>query len=99
MEPVERNVLEKVGEVTNSWGVLWLHAGVCVLFFVFSFFVRWFFISSTLTLALIYMKRINAVVSNEAHKILVDYQSENGFGTRDDALDALLHEFVRLRQG
>ena len=27
-------------EVSNSWGVLWLHVGVCVLFFVFSFFVR-----------------------------------------------------------
>jgi len=39
---VDRNAPDKEGrkEVTNSWGFLWLHVGVCVLFFVFSFFVR-----------------------------------------------------------
>jgi len=39
------------------------------------------------------MKKLYTVISEEALKVLADYQKKNGIGTRDDALDQLLKEY------
>lgn len=42
------------------------------------------------------MKRINAMVSDEAKEILVERKHARGLKTLDEALDDLLHRFKEL---
>ena len=43
------------------------------------------------------MKRIGVVVSDDAFTVLRDYQEQNKIRTRDEAADALLKEFARMK--
>jgi len=53
------------------------------------------YITSTLTA--ISMKRINAMVSDDAKNVLIDYKNKCGYRTLDEATDAFLIEYGRDR--
>lgn len=45
------------------------------------------------------MKRLNVFISDEAHKIIQQYQDEKGLNTRDDAANLYILETAKLRAG
>lgn len=44
------------------------------------------------------MRRLSAVVSDEAKEILIEYQKEKGIRTQDDAIDRLIKDFKKMKQ-
>jgi hypothetical protein len=42
------------------------------------------------------MKRVNVIISNEAHEVLLDWKKERGSHNLDEALDTLL-KFTKER--
>ena len=43
------------------------------------------------------LKRINVVVDEEAHNVLIDFQKEGHYSSKDKAMAELLREFKKLR--
>lgn len=44
------------------------------------------------------MRRINAVISDDAHAILLAFQKNHNINNKDATLDAILLEFGRLKK-
>lgn len=45
------------------------------------------------------IKRINVVVSEDAHAVLDEFQRRGGYATRDKALDELLLSYNAMKSG
>jgi len=44
------------------------------------------------------LKRVNVVIDDEAHQVLIDFQKEKGYPSKDKALAELLREFKKCKQ-
>jgi hypothetical protein len=44
------------------------------------------------------MRRLSAVISDEAKEILIEYQKEREIRTQDDAIDQMIKDFKKMKQ-
>ena len=43
------------------------------------------------------MRRLSAVISDEAKEILIEYQKKKGIRTQDEAIDQMIKDFKKLK--
>lgn len=46
--------------------------------------------------AIMDLKRVNVVIDEEAHQVLIDFQKSRGYTSKDKALAELLREFKKV---
>lgn len=51
---------------------------------------------SGITISIMELKRVNVVIDEDAHQVLLDFQKSKGYASKDKALAELLREFKTL---